>query len=1731
MHIKDMVKFFLAVLMLGGTIALAAFDPVNDDTDIFLANPNIPAERPNVLLVIDNTANWNSAFANEKNAMVQVVNGLTDQYNVGLMIMSDANIKRSGSTADDGAFVRYHVRQMTTTNKTALSNLINGFSVSDDKGDNNLFGLALYEAYLYFGGKASRAGDDQSKADHDGTSDTNLNSLSGHALPGAASASFPDENALYRSPVLDGCQRNFIIFISNGPAGENTNALAALEGYLGDLTGVSPPAVIPISPNGQQASWADEMAKFMANADVVATDAGVPNSAGVQNVYTYVVEVDPGTTGQGDDMTALAKSVAANGKGKYFGVTSSASGTAIVDALNQIFTEVQAVNSVFASTTLPVSVNVRGTNLNQVYIGVFRPDSTKSPRWLGNLKMYNLALNTATGTVFLADAENGPPPAVGSQAENSTTGFVSQNSPSFWTKSSSFWAFRDASQNGPGGSSDLPDGDLVEKGGAAQQLREAFAGAEASAPGRNLYTCTTGLVGVTNQACVPLDDFALSNTPFTTANAAITPGTLQLDTRLVSPLTALETKAVTLLTDRTQASLNNTNPATSVAVSSLSNGATTRTITNLTTATPRVINTVTSDVAGTRTRTITSIAKSGPDWVVAAAGALPAEYVAGAFVTFFGFTSANRNNWNGVTRQIESVNTGANTFIVDVPSGNPGGVTSGDSSVPATTPSTTAQVNMPNHGFSSLAQVTISGASPTEYNRANVTITVPLVSGSPDPNNFTYPLQTAPASTGFATGTITVAGNTNVATATTSGAHGFAHGSFVTITGASISQYNGTKQISCTPAPDCTGATKFTYSTGTVVGPNTSTTIYAVQGASNTVTVTTAVAHGFANGDPVTISGSDIAGYNGTFAIACDPAPGCVGATTFTYDPGSLLPANTSGTVTASAAGATLATVTVTAANHGFATGDTVVIESIGAADTNHPGTYTPITVTDANTFTYVTAAALPAPSGLFTVRPPTASLKAIATVTAHGYGSAGDTKQVFINGALPAVYNKASGVTATIVDANTFTYPLSGIPSGDEPGQNTSTAVTSSIKTTTARATSVNHGFVTGSKVTIAGATPSAFNTVDTTTDFTITVVDADTFTYTIPSAEGNASGTVTAGQATGSNDERDAIIRWVRGEDNFQDENSNSSTSDIRASVHGDVLHSRPAVVNYNRYFLADGVTKSDDDVFVYYGGNDGIFHAVKGGYAKPASDPSTLTPGQEAWGFVPSEFFSKFKRMRNNSPAISSAFKRPYFMDGPIGIYTNDADDNGALGDTGDAVNLYIANRRGGRFLYALDVNAPTNPKFLWKIDSGTTGFSELGQTWSQPTVVTGLAGLTVPVLVFGAGYDETVEDIDPSAITSVNTTTGAVTTAAGTFTRSMGRGIYVVNALTGALIWRALGTGTAGNDTTVVPGMVYAIPSDITVVRNESGGFTNRAYVGDTGGNLWRIDFRTDSTVTGPNLVGTTVTKLASIADTTTTGTITDPDTLSPITVLPGLRKFLFPPDVVGDVGFDMVLIGSGDREHPFDISVKNRFYMFKDRGGDSGPATGVTGSCDPTITEGSIPDGSDSCTPNPGDIPGLSDLTSNCIQNVDDCIGLEDQDAVAAKLAADRGWFITLGAGEKVVGNAISIGGTTFFNTNQPDETAGGGTCGSNLGVARQYQVATADATSTSDLNAVGGLTGADRSLIHAGGGYLPSPVHVVVMLGGKPVEAVISGIQVSTPPGASLSARLRKFWYKEVDQK
>ena len=43
-----------------------------------------------------------------------------------------------------------------------------------------------------------------------------------------------------------------------------------------------------------------------------------------------------------------------------------------------------------------MSVNTQGTFLNQVYMGMFRPDATASPRWMGNLKEFKFSLDPDT---------------------------------------------------------------------------------------------------------------------------------------------------------------------------------------------------------------------------------------------------------------------------------------------------------------------------------------------------------------------------------------------------------------------------------------------------------------------------------------------------------------------------------------------------------------------------------------------------------------------------------------------------------------------------------------------------------------------------------------------------------------------------------------------------------------------------------------------------------------------------------------------------------------------------------------------------------------------------------------------------------------------------------------------------------------------------------------------------------------------------------------------------------------------------------------------------------------------------------------------------------------------------------------------------------------------------------------------------------------------------------------
>lgn len=370
----------------------------------------------------------------------------------------------------------------------------------------------------------------------------------------------------------------------------------------------------------------------------------------------------------------------------------------------------------------------------------------------------------------------------------------------------------------------------------------------------------------------------------------------------------------------------------------------------------------------------------------------------------------------------------------------------------------------------------------------------------------------------------------------------------------------------------------------------------------------------------------------------------------------------------------------------------------------------------------------------------------------------------------------------------------------------------------------------------------------------------------------------------ATNASSLSSTLVSYMQGKDVPSPSTSENSTTTggtaataTRPSIHGDVIHSRPLPLNYGTTY----------GVVTYYGANDGTLRAVN------------AANGKELWAFVAPEFFPRFSRLLANSPAVKfpnstdpAATAKDYFFDGSIGVYQNT--DN-------SKVWIYPTMRRGGRMIYSFDVTTPSTPTFKWKVgcpdltdDTGcSTGFTGIGQTWSQPNVafVKGFS-TTTPIIVVGGGYDS-CED--------ANTGTPSCSSPKG-------NAVYVLNADTGAV----LGTFPT----------TRSVAADISLVDVDSDGSIDYAYAADTGGNIYRLSFVNSSSVSqAPS--GWSMTRVAYTSGAN--------------------RKFLFGPGIVPVRGSYVYLaIGTGDREHPLsseypypgglsttDPGVVNRFYLFID----------------------------------------------------------------------------------------------------------------------------------------------------------------------------------------------------------
>ena len=140
---NQLLKFLLITFLFASHVSVKA-----EDIDLFVGTPPNAADVPNVLIILDNTANWTSAFTNEMAALASVVNGLpADKFRVGLMMFSETGIGNSGN---DGAYVRAAIRTMNSANKTKYQNLVSSLNVITDKSNGGKIGKSMEEAYLYF---------------------------------------------------------------------------------------------------------------------------------------------------------------------------------------------------------------------------------------------------------------------------------------------------------------------------------------------------------------------------------------------------------------------------------------------------------------------------------------------------------------------------------------------------------------------------------------------------------------------------------------------------------------------------------------------------------------------------------------------------------------------------------------------------------------------------------------------------------------------------------------------------------------------------------------------------------------------------------------------------------------------------------------------------------------------------------------------------------------------------------------------------------------------------------------------------------------------------------------------------------------------------------------------------------------------------------------------------------------------------------------------------------------------------------------------------------------------------------------------------------------------------------------------------------------------------------------------------------------------------------------------
>ncbi len=323
------------------------------------------------------------------------------------------------------------------------------------------------------------------------------------------------------------------------------------------------------------------------------------------------------------------------------------------------------------------------------------------------------------------------------------------------------------------------------------------------------------------------------------------------------------------------------------------------------------------------------------------------------------------------------------------------------------------------------------------------------------------------------------------------------------------------------------------------------------------------------------------------------------------------------------------------------------------------------------------------------------------------------------------------------------------------------------------------------------------------------------------------------------------------------------------------------------------------------------------------------------------------------------------------------------------------------------------------FTLESDSERMGFS-----FAQPMVTfipgygvkdttTGAVTAYRPVVIISGGYDPTKDYIgtydsrlngalnqeDISGVTgSTPDTNGARKTD------SLGNAIYFIDMVTGDTIATLEGATSRADETTptsannaadylLVNGLNHGIAAAVTPVDADGDGVVERLYFPDTIGNIWRADLKFEKDGNGKYVFNVQNWDVYKFAELGSDGADTN--------YAANDRRIFNQIDVVrtsyGGQLFDAVLVGSGNIANPedagLDTQVQDMFFMIKD--------TRIN-----------------SYLPVPGATIKISDLQNATTDAVSDP-------------TSNKGWYIQLDTGEKVMSSSTTINGSVYFTTIVP----------------------------------------------------------------------------------------------------